>query len=139
MDATLIFPNHLFNNSPALNKSRKVYLFQDPIFFKDEKYPVNFHKKKLLLHISSMESYNLKLISEGYNSKIVYFHELAGEKYFNNFFIREEISKIYTYRLNDHELNKRLLNSTQEISIKIQWFESPLFLMNTDDIEKEFN
>ena len=139
MDATLIFPNHLFNNSPALNKSRKVYLFQDPIFFKDVKYPVNFHKKKLLLHISSMEAYNLKLISEGYNSKIVYFHELDGEKYFNNFFIREEITKIYTYRVTDYELNKRLLNSTQEISIKIQWFESPLFLLNTDDIEKEFN
>ena len=138
MDITLIFPNNLFHVSPILNKSTKIFLFQDPIFFKDNKHPINFHKKKILLHLSSMESYNNKLISEGYDSKIIYFNELLEENYLNNFFIRERVTSLSLYRTQNNALTQRLSSSAYELSINIKWHESPLFLLNTDDIEKEF-
>ena len=82
MDASLIFPNNLFPNNPVLRKSKKVFLIQDPLFFLDEKFPISFHKKKILLHLSSIESYNQKLIGEGYDSRIIYFYELLKKDYF---------------------------------------------------------
>ena len=49
--ATLVFPHQLFEHHPALAIGRMVYLAEDPLFFgNDTKYPVGFHKQKLVLH-----------------------------------------------------------------------------------------
>jgi len=138
MDASLIFPNNLFPNNPVLRKSKKVFLIQDPLFFLDEKFPISFHKKKILLHLSSIESYNQKLIGEGYDSRIIYFYELLKKDYFEDFFIREKITKIFVCKISDFELRKRLLESTKRLSIKVEWFESPLFLLSSVEVQQEF-
>ncbi len=44
--ATLIFPHQLFEDHPAIEKGRSIYLAEDPLFFgNDEHYPVAFHKQ----------------------------------------------------------------------------------------------
>ena len=68
MDASLIFPNNLFPNNPVLRKSKKVFLIQDPLFFLDEKFPISFHKKKILLHLSSLTFLQLAELKNEYEN-----------------------------------------------------------------------
>ena len=46
MKFTLIYPNQLFHNHPALRKHQQVVIVEDPLFFGDIQYPLKFHKKK---------------------------------------------------------------------------------------------
>ena len=69
MEVTLIYPNQLFDPHPAIARNRKIFLLEDPLFFGDEKYPLNFNKKKLLLHFLSMTSYANKLKNRGFPAK----------------------------------------------------------------------
>ena len=55
MEATIIFPNQLFSPHPAISKQRKIFILEDPLFFKDDKYPALFHKQKILLHHISIK------------------------------------------------------------------------------------
>ena len=45
MNCTIIFPNNLFEDKSFLDKQSKVFVFQDPLFFNDEKYPNQSNKK----------------------------------------------------------------------------------------------
>ena len=77
MKATIIFPNNLFTDKSVLDKKNKIYLFQDPLFFQDLKYPVKFNKKKIFMHLLSMEEYYNNLISLGYDAELVHFYKFS--------------------------------------------------------------
>ena len=62
MKATFVFPHQLFDFSPAISRDKKIFIISDPLFFKDKKYPVSFHKSKILLHLLSINSYNKELL-----------------------------------------------------------------------------
>ena len=64
--ATIVFPHQLFENNPAIRKGRPVYLAEDPLFFgNDRRYPVSFHKHKLMLHLASIEAHFDELWDRG--------------------------------------------------------------------------
>jgi len=50
---SIIFPHQLFEEHPALDSDRVVYLTEEFLFFRQYK----FHKQKLVLHRSSMKFY----------------------------------------------------------------------------------
>jgi len=91
MNCTLIFPNNLFEDKSLFNKQYKIFVFQDPIFFSDEKYPVKFNKKKILMHLLSTEKYHMDLVNSGYDSELIKFHELIGKEYIKNFIEKYKI------------------------------------------------
>jgi len=67
MEVSLIFPHQLFENHPALEVSRPVYLLEDALFFGgDPHWPLEFHKKKLILHRASMKAYQVHLEKKGF-------------------------------------------------------------------------
>ena len=60
--ALLIFPHHLFNHHPGLDKRPdRICLVEDTLFFGDRQYPMSFHKQKLWLHRASMARYAKRL------------------------------------------------------------------------------
>jgi len=66
MNALLIFPHQLFEQHPGFaSKPDVIALIEDALFFKDERYPVNFHWQKLMLHRASMKNYANILQSRG--------------------------------------------------------------------------
>ena len=65
MKFTLIYPNQLFHNHPALRKNQQIVLVEDPLFFRDIQYPLKFHKKKIVLHLASIESFKKELSDRG--------------------------------------------------------------------------
>ena len=67
MDVALIYPHQLFSSHPAVEKGRRIYLIEDPLFFgNDPEWPCAMHVQKLVLHRASMKAYARELEGRGY-------------------------------------------------------------------------
>ena len=138
MEATIIFPNQLFSPHPAISKQRKIFILEDPLFFKDDKYPALFHKQKILLHCISIKNYYKKLKAQKYNVKVIHNLSIQNKDYLKDLFINESISKIFYAELIDYELNRRIKNLLKELNIKASIFNSPGFLLDEDQVNADF-
>ena len=69
--AILIFPHQLFENTKWIDKSAKVFLIEESLFF--SQYP--FHKQKILFHRSSMQFYFNFLVKNGFDVEYVNNHD----------------------------------------------------------------
>ena len=67
MDISLIFPNQIFKESDLLNESKKIYLIEEYLFFKQYK----FHKQKILFHRMTMKSYQSYLIGKNFDIEYI--------------------------------------------------------------------
>ena len=61
MQVSIIFPNQLYKEHPAIHFTRPVYLLQEWHFFNQ----YHFHKEKLVLHRASMKFYEQFLKEQG--------------------------------------------------------------------------
>ncbi|MFU8894595.1 MAG: cryptochrome/photolyase family protein [Luteolibacter sp.] len=58
MEISLVYPNQLYRNHPALAAGRSCYLLEDPMSFgNDSRWPMPMHKQKLVLHRASMAAF----------------------------------------------------------------------------------
>ena len=138
MNCTLIFPNNLFENRRFFNKNSKIFIFQDPIFFKDEKYPVKFNKKKILMHLLTTEKYHLDLIDSGYDSELINFYDLNGKEYIKNFLEKYNIKSIKLFEIIDFELKKRFVKQAKKSNVDLIWAENPMFMLTKKEVQDEF-
>ena len=138
MVATFIYPNQLFDPHPALSRNRKIFLFEDPLYFGDKKYPINFNKKKLLLHFLSMASYDAKLKNRGFSSEIIPFTQLRVDNYISSFIKSNQITNIHISEVVDYELNKRINEASKETRAIIHWYDNPNFLLSNSDVKDDF-
>ena len=139
MNCTLIFPNNLFEDKRFINKESKIFVFQDPLFFNDEKYPVKFNKKKILMHLLSTEKYHLDLVDSGYDSELIKFYELNGENYIKNFIEKYNIKSINLFEIIDFELKKRFVNQAKNSNVDLIWTENPMFMLTKNEVKQEFS
>ncbi len=137
-EAAIIFPHQLFLDHPALARDRAVYLVEDPHFFADSERNIRFHKKKLVLHLASIQAYQERLKSRAYQVKRIpftggpkqsdLFHELA----------KEGIKAVYLADPVDVPLEKRVNEQAPKQGIQITTLESPGFLTPKDWIRDFF-
>ncbi len=139
MEVVLIYPNQLFSDHPALSRKRKILLIEDPLFFKDDQYPISFHKKKILIHYLSMDYYKEYLNANGYDTSLVSFQELSGRKYTSKIFKKFRISTAHIAHVVDFTLKKRILNASKFYKVNIIWYDSPGFLLNQTEVTHEFS
>ena len=123
MEITLIYPNQLFNDNPSLFNDKKIYLLRHPFFFRPDNYLLN--KKKILLHLLSMQNYHDKLIKLGYDTQIIEENNYSDFK--RN--ILSKATKVHVCEINDHELMKEL----SDFRIPIQIHKSPMFYESKND------
>ncbi len=58
MQISLVYPNQLFRNHPALAAGLPCFMLEDPMFFgNDSRWPMPMHKQKLVLHRASMAAF----------------------------------------------------------------------------------
>ena len=138
MDATIIFPHQLFSTSDALKKSRKTFIIRDPLFFIDKKYPVRFHKNKILLHLLSTDSYKSELSDRGYDVQLVNEKELTGDNYFDSFFKKNNINEIHYCDPVDYTITKRLDHAVNSLSITSYKYDTPGFMLQESDVFDHF-
>lgn len=139
--AVLIFPHQLFKDHPALDKSRKVFLIEDPLFFGDIRYPFKFHKKKLIFHRASMKAYEKYLTDKGYD--VIYlqyssFKEDRRSKYLYVFFNKMKINVFHYADVNDFILEKRIQRMIKQLQKSFVNYPSPMFLSDEKFLREYF-
>ena len=137
MNASLIFPNQLFYPNPALSKNRPIYIFCDPLFFKDRQYPVNFHKQKLLLHLLSIGEYEKELKEYGYDVWVIDGTK-SKNSYFEDLFSEKSVSHVHYADPNDYVLEQRLNKSIRSMGIDFTIYDSPGFINSKSEVESYF-
>lgn len=77
--AHLIYPHQLFGAELLPQGITTIFLIEDPLYFgTDTKYPVFFHKQKLILHRASMRRYIEEVLwPAGYDVEYVEFKDLV--------------------------------------------------------------
>ncbi len=140
-EAVLVFPHQLFKDHPALDKSRKVFLIEDPLFFGDIRYPFKFHKKKLIFHRASMKAYEKYLTDMGYD--VVYlqyssFKEDRRSNYLYVFFNKMKINVFHYADVNDFILEKRIQRMIKQLQKSFVKYPSPMFLSDEKFLREYF-
>lgn len=141
-EVTLIFPHQLFKEHPALDKNRKVFLIEDPLFFGDIRYPLKFHKKKLIFHRASMKAYEKYLTDKGLD--VVYlqfssFKEDRRSNYLAVFFNKMKVNVFHYVDVTDFILEKRIQRMLSQLHKRSVKYVSPMFLTDEDYVRKYFS
>jgi deoxyribodipyrimidine photolyase-related protein len=137
--ASIVFPHQLYENHPALNISRDVFILEDDLFFKH----FNFHKIKIAYHRATMKYYAAHLSEKKYNVHYIESSSIESnlEKLFV-FFKEKSINQIYIAEVNDYLLERRLKRFANKHCSKINWCDSPNFVIsknNSDEYLKSKN
>lgn len=131
---TIIFPHQLFQNHPALQKSRKVYLVEEWLFFRQ----YNFHRQKLVLHRASMKFYESWLREKGY--MVIYIDTNQSENDCRELvasLTNQKVKQVHVAALADDWLSKRMQNACAKHEITLHLYDSPNFL-NTIESTGDF-
>lgn len=133
---TIIFPHQLFQNHPALQKNRIVYLVEEWLFFRQ----YNFHQQKLVLHRASMKFYENWLQQNGYT--VHYIETTVCEndcRKLVNTLAKKKITGIYMADPADHWLLKRMQQACAAKKITLHIYQSPNFLNTLQNVEEYFS
>ena len=139
MESTFIFPNQLFYPHPAISKKREIFLIQDPAFFYERENKLKFHKQKILLHLLSMNAYKDELIKNGYQLFNISFEHFYNNKNYKSIIKNNNITNLHICDVVDTYLSTKINNDCKKLGVKIQWYDSPSFLLNQRDIYSEFS
>ena len=138
MEYTLIYPNQLFPNHPSIIRGRRSLLIEEPLFFGDNKYPVNYHKKKLALHHISMRRYLSEKLQDGYDIEIVNYSDLKIKNHTEWIIKKFDIKAMHIVEVNDFELRKRIEVASKNLDVSIKWYENPGFMLTQLDVISDF-
>lgn len=123
---TVVFPHQLYRDNPAVEKSRKVFVIEEFLFFRQ----FSFHKQKLVLHRASMKFYAHHLTLCGY--EVEYVNSNNNSNDIRNFVeTTVDVEEIHVVNPSDNWLQKRLKNACAERRIKVVSYPSPNFINNT--------
>ena len=139
MNAVLIFPHQLFAEHPGLaGNPDLVVLSEDPLFFGDQRYPLRFHRQKLLLHRASMQYYAERIDSQGLE---VQYHAFAAGDSGTETVIaglkKQGVELVTVCDVADYILARRLSSACDKHSITLHWVPGPGFI-NTDQQNAEY-
>ena len=138
MEYTLIYPNQLFPNHPGISRNRRSILIEEPLFFGDEKYPVNYHKKKIALHHMSMRRYLSERLKDGYEIELVNYSDLKIKNHTEWIIKRFGIEVMHIIDVNDFELRRRIELASTKLNVSVKWYENPGFMLTQTDVISDF-
>jgi len=122
----LAFPHQLFAESPLLENGHEIYLLEEYLFFRQ----YAFHKQKLAFHRASMRSYKNYLEEKGI--KVHYIdsiNKLSDVRVLLQNLEKEGVREIHVIDPTDDWLERRL----RKTSVKLKFYESPLFLNTREE------
>ena len=133
---TIIFPHQLFQDHPALQKSRVVYLVEEWLFYRQ----YNFHRQKLILHRASMKFYENWLLQQKYD--VHYIETIAKEndcRQLVSSLANQKITDIHIAAVADDWLLKRMQQACRKNKLKLHIYDSPGFLNNLESVDNYFS
>lgn len=132
---SLVFPHQLFENNPALQKSRPVFLVEEFLFFKQ----FSFHKQKLVFHRASMMVYFSFLQREGY--RVTYLEACDENADVRNLLAdlkKQGVKEIHYTDVTDCWLQQRLQTKANQLNLNLITYDSPLFVLTRGEMKTYF-
>jgi deoxyribodipyrimidine photolyase-related protein len=133
MEVSFVFPHQLFNQNPALKRTRPVYLIEEELFFGQ----YAFHKKKLVLHRASMKGYEQQLVKRGFQVSYIDYQKKGLMLLFLEL-ARAGVNVIHYTDTVDYLLERRIACLAQGNGIRLKCYESPNFLCSADFMREYF-
>ena len=136
LQVSIILPNQLYKDHPAIHHKRPVYLLEEWHFFNQ----YQFHKEKLVLHRASMKFYEQFLIEQGVvvhyieSNKIQNKCELLIEQLHSN-----KVKQIHIVDPVDNWLLEKIKSSCKKYGIKLTIYDSPNFLNTINQVGDFFS
>ncbi|MEM9398636.1 MAG: cryptochrome/photolyase family protein [Verrucomicrobiota bacterium] len=138
-ELTLIFPNQLFKTQPAVKRGRTIILIEDSLFFGDSRYPILFHKQKLMFHRASMKEYEALLLKQK--------HSIIYIDYNKSHNIKDVLKKLFSQGFRhfhycdpvDDILQKRINAFIKNHSCRHTIYENPMFLSSNEWLKDYFS
>ena len=139
----LVFPNQLFEDHPGLRlKPDRVVLIEDSLFFGDKKYPLNFHRKKLVFHRSAMKQYEAFCRKLGFETTYLEHEEREDSLLKHLQFIQSNLLtgsiRLISLDAVDYELNRRLKKHVGELGMRISFLSNPGFINSREENQEFF-
>ena len=133
--AVLIFPHQLFENIKWIDKSAKVFLIEETLFF--SKYL--FHKQKILFHRSSMQFYFNYLVTNGFDVEYVNNHDdISDVRLLIKHLVSSEYENFKMINPDDNYLFNRINKSAKKLNVSIEIFDNPQFLNTILELDSFF-
>jgi len=135
-EVSIIFPNQLFKEHPAIKSNRPVYLLEEWHFFNQ----YNFHKEKLVLHRASMKFYEAFLKEQGH---IVYYIETIEIQNRCELLIKQlhanNVTHIHIVDTVDNWLLRKIKSICDLMGVEITIYDSPNFLNDLQQVDTFFS
>ncbi|WP_428329514.1 cryptochrome/photolyase family protein [Mucilaginibacter sp.] len=133
---TIIFPHQLFQNHPALQKDRAVYLVEEGLFYRQ----YNFHRQKLILHRASMKFYESHLQQNNYTVNYIETGAIENDcRQLVASLAAQQIAYIHIAAVADDWLLKRMQQACKKHNIALHIYDSPNFLNTTENTDQYFS
>ncbi len=140
--AILLYPHQLFQDislfQTETQKTSRIYLVEDPLFFQDAQYPAHFHIQRLLLHRVSGLRFKAMLEEAGHTVTHLAFE---GETIYDTLLTDLREHEITTLTLPDpcdFILSKRLKLWAHKHHISLVFKDSPGFINTTENLADFF-
>ena len=119
-----------------LKPGRVVYLVEEFLFFKQ--YP--FHKQKIAFHRSSMRFYFYYVREKNFDITYIEAHSrLSDVRKLLPYLAESGVTMIHYVDPVDDWLEKRIKSSARAIGLRLNNYDSPLFLNSNDELEAYFD
>lgn len=131
----LVFPHQLFEKSVLLDNDYPIYLVEEWLFF--HQYP--FHKQKIAFHRAAMKCYTDYL--NGIGKEVIYIEAIEDQSDIRKLIPRlfkKGIEQLLCIDPVDDWLSQRIKSAAETYNIKIQVYDSPLFLNTREDLSHHF-
>ena len=136
LQVSIILPNQLYKDHPAIHHKRPVYLLEEWHFFNQ----YQFHKEKLVLHRASMKYYEQFLKAQG-----VVVHYIESIEAQNR--IALLIDKLHTNKVKqihivdpvDNWLLEKMKSSCKKYGIELTIYDNPNFLNTINQVGDFFS
>ena len=136
--ASLIYPHQLYADNPVIYKGRLHILIEDILYFGDSRYPIKFHKQKLMLHRATMKRYQDEVLGAGrYQYRYIEYGDIDDRLgYVFEQLANEGYDEIHVVDPTDYMLERRIRRYCNEYNFDLRWYESPNFVTTTEQIEE---
>ncbi|MBJ7450359.1 MAG: cryptochrome/photolyase family protein [Parachlamydiales bacterium] len=137
MKTTIILPNQLFPEHPSIKITEQVIIVEDPLFFVDRVYPVKFHQQKLSFLRSAMKQYEALLKKNKISVHYVETKDILVKGY-EKIFKKFDVTSLHVVDVVDFIAEKRLNEVAKNLSLAIEWHDTPSFLTPQNWFQERF-
>lgn len=123
---TLIFPDQLLEDHPAIKSKRAVFLVEEFLFFRVQR----FHRQRLMLLRASMKAYEAELMKRGFDVTYIPSDQLKERKAFARELEKRGVKEIHVASFSDEWLKEDL----KSFSGKCIFYQTPSFILSEKEV-----